>query len=499
MNKISFRKKITTSNTRLLVVVFAGIVLLISYFLVHSYQLSIQQSKENVLDRLMAITHTASLMISGELHQQLSESHMTKDTIRTNDENMLYYRLHQTLANIKKVNNLESDVYTLVYYARDSTFHFIGTSAEYPYFRHSYKNYPIALLTHYDTGGTLDVYEDENGIWLSAFSPIRNSEGKIVALIEADEHFEMFLEKARIELFQNSILSIAIVFPFAFLLIQYLSVSLSKQAETQAKLQEQNEEIKSQNEEILSQSEVIERHNHELDEKVTERTLALTKSNQQLSSFIYHSSHDVQAPLATLKGILTIAEMDLKDEKSASYIAMMRETTVKLSKMVKTLQIVHEIKSREVLIESVNLFSLVKTTASEILGLRASAVMQYAVNESLSIKADRVFLQIIVRELIKNANQYTADKEKKTIIITAIAHEKLMELTVEDNGDGIDTSKQEALFSLFNRSHESSEGMGLGLFISQTCAERLQGKLSLQPTEVGKGAKFLLQLSNNQQ
>jgi signal transduction histidine kinase len=205
----------------------------------------------------------------------------------------------------------------------------------------------------------------------------------------------------------------------------------------------------------------------------------------------------VQAPLATLKGILTIAEMDLKDEKSTSYIAMMRETTTKLSKMVKTLQIVHEIKSREVLMEPVDLFSLIETTASEILGSEANAIIQYAVNEKITIKTDRLFLQTILRELLKNANQYIVGKEKKAIIITAIVHEKFMELTLEDNGDGIESSKQQALFSLFNRSHESSEGMGLGLFIAQTCAERLQGKLSLQPTEVGNGAKFLLQLNNN--
>lgn len=441
--------------------------------------------------RLKAITNTASLLIDGTSHKQLSDGYLLKDMIRTRDENPSYYRLHQQLNSIKEINKLESDIYTIVYYPPDSTFHFIGTSSVNPYFRHSYKNYPKELLTHYDTGGTINVYEDENGTWLSAFAPIKDNQGKIVALVEADENFESFLEKAKMELFKNSLISLVIVGPFVVLLLGFVSSLLRKQAETQTMLQEQNEEIKAQNEEIKSQNEIIELQNQELDQKVKERTLALTRSNQQLSSFIYHSSHDVQAPIATLKGILTLAEMDLKDEKAGLYISMFRDTMARLDMMVKTLQIVHEIKSRELLIELVNISILAQGVLHEIINAEEENYIQCNIDEALTTQTDYTILQTILRELVKNAVHYSSRKGTITVSATVSENNKLLNIIVDDQGDGIPLSLQHKLFSLFTRNHENSNGMGLGLFIARTCTERLQGTLSLLMKEE-KGARFLL-------
>jgi signal transduction histidine kinase len=481
------------SNGRLLIVLLFGLLGLISYFLIHSYHQSINQSKDELLSRLMAITKTAALQINGDLHKQLSDNYMQKDAIKTNDENPLYLRLHKVLLSIKGANALTSDIYTIVYYADDSTFHFIGTSAEYPYFRHSYKNYPDALLTQYDIGGTLDVYEDENGIWLSAFAPIRNSKGEIVALVEADEHFETFMQEANNELLQNLLISIVIALPFSLLLLGYVFSSLKKHAEAQEQLINYSEEIKSQNEEIRSQSEQIEQHNQELDKKVKEKTTALIRSNHQLTSFLYHSSHDVQAPIATLKGILNLAEMDITDANARRYISMLRDTTGNLDKMVKTLQIVYDVKSRELLVECVS----IKKIVDEIVMLHAHQYPDVKItsefDDTNSVFTDTGFLNTILSEIIRNAFQYGTSGGKGAIRIKTEYHFGTVNITVEDSGSGIPALSQQVLFTLFSRNHENSKGMGLGLFIAQACAERLGASLSISKSSMG-GALFLVRL-----
>jgi hypothetical protein len=52
-------------------------------------------------------------------------------------------------------------------------------------------NYPMKLREQTESGGIIDVYETENGIWLSAFSPVINSSGVPVALLQVDESFRL--------------------------------------------------------------------------------------------------------------------------------------------------------------------------------------------------------------------------------------------------------------------------------------------------------------------
>lgn len=207
--------QLKAANSRLVAAVFTAILILIAYFVANSYYNSLAKSKAEVLERLRAIAFTSVWLINGDDHDSLANNLMSKDAIVSNTENRIYNILHATLKTVQQTNHLESPLYTIVYYARDSTFHFIGTSSDKPYYRHSYKNYPKDLLKNYKTGGVLDSYHDENGKWLSAFAPLKNSKGEVVALLEADENFEMFIAKANVVLLRNTLISLLIVWPGA--------------------------------------------------------------------------------------------------------------------------------------------------------------------------------------------------------------------------------------------------------------------------------------------
>lgn len=493
LNKIRKKNFKKPSSHRLIFILFGAFIILIIYFLTNAYYQMLGQYKEEVLAKLKAVTSTGALMINGELHAQLSNNYMTKDSITDNSQDPLYYRLHKSLLAIKTSNQISSDVYTIVYYEPDSTFHFIGTSAESPYFRHTYKNYPKDLLTNYSKGGTLDIYEDENGMWLSAFAPIRNNKGQVVALLEADEHFEVFLGKAREELIQNILFSLLVTLPFAIVLFGYVASSLNKIKDIQVQLESQNEEIKSQNEEIKSQSEQIDRYNYELNEKIKERTAALAKSHQQLTNFLYHSSHDVQAPVATLKGILRLARLDQKDERSNQYFEMIQETVSYLEDMTKTIQLVYEIKSRELIVEKVNVKTFLETDIKTLFKSDDEVEVSISGDDDAFINTDIDLLKTTIKELTRNSVQYHNNKENCLLRYHISKNNQWLQVEIEDNGEGIDAEKQANLFSLFNRGHEKSTGTGLGLYIAKTCIERLQGSISFVP-QTEKGSKFLLRL-----
>ena len=105
---------------------------------------------------------------------------------------------------------------------KDSSFFQFGvTSDPEPYFRHSYKNFPQILLDSMDVGSSIPSYESENGEWLSAFYPIKNSKGETVALLEADVEFTNFIYEVQSEYLNETLIALGVIVLMAFVLIPY--------------------------------------------------------------------------------------------------------------------------------------------------------------------------------------------------------------------------------------------------------------------------------------
>ncbi|NOS93613.1 MAG: HAMP domain-containing histidine kinase, partial [Cyclobacteriaceae bacterium] len=402
-----------------------------------------------------------------------------------------YKALHLLLRRIKEVNQLETPLYTIVFFPTDSTFRFIVTSSDKPYYRHAYTNYPKALLSNWETGGTLDSYRDENGQWLSAFAPVRNSAGKVVALLEADENFEAFAMRARNELWRNTLLSTLLVIPFGLLLFNYFARTFKKQEEDQQLLLQQKEEIESQNEEIKAQSDLIEEQNRDLEKRVQERTAELQTTNEQLANFLYHSSHDVQAPIATLKGLYHLISLEFTTETGKEYLKRIQQTTYRLEQMVKTIQRVHYIKTKSPDFQWIDIQELAQQVFQRF--EKRNADLQFVSNNNKIVFADEELLQVILEELIKNALQFNERRANLTIAIEVWQKNGMHHVSVRNNGDKLSHTARENLFVMFQRNHQNSEGMGLGLYISSVCAQRMNGDLRLNE-EHQDGVAFEIQL-----
>lgn len=486
--------QLKASNTRLLIAISALIIALIGYFIINDFYRSIQNAKEEVLHQLMAITQTASLFIDGDAHQRIASQYMEKDQLLLYEQDEAYLQLHLQLLKIKEINQLATPLYTIVYYSPDSTFHFIGTSAEKPYFRHRYKNYPKNLLKQQQTGGVLDTYEDENGKWLSAFAPIKNKKGEVVGLVEADENFEWFIEQARSELIGNALLSLLLIIPFGLLLFNYVARTLGRQALDQEKLVHQKEEIEAQNEEIKTQNDFIEKQNKDLENRVKKRTIDLEKTNAELSNFLYHSSHDVQAPIATLKGLYILAQRETKDVVILSYLKLMLQTTYTLDRMLKTIQLVHQIRTSTISPTSIALKNFVCTIAEQLLPIDEPINFTCEINSDFVLISDQLLIHNVFYELIKNAIQYRKRSEElPSIKIYCVQDSNALQIFIDDNGDGIPEESRLDIFRMFKRSNEKSSGIGLGLYIVNCCLERLGGTLQLID-KAERGVRFLIRL-----
>ncbi len=484
------QKQLKQKNNTLIIWVFSSIVILIVYFIGYSYFTNINQSKQGVFNKLSAIVNTTASVIDGNLHARLSDKYLSKDDISYNSQDSLYMDLQKLLESIRYKNNLSSPLYTMVYNQNRSTFEFIGSSSIHPYYRHTYMKFPKELLEKFDIGGTLDVYKSENGEWLSAYAPIKNNQGKTIALIQADESFERFIAQARAELFQNIILALVIILPFTFLLFTYVRTVLNKEEKNQLMLVEKNEQIATQNTFIKENNNklkaaqlLIEQKNTELNTRVRERTRKLNKANKELSTFLYKSSHDIQGPLATLRGLCQLASKDIDDPKSSGYFYMINDTTNKLYDTVKSINNVYEIKNKRINAETLKLKPLIAqvTQAFENDMKDKGISMTIDIEEDLAVKADKDITLLVFTELIKNSIQFNSRLNGQPPYIKVVAQqlENNIQIEVEDNGIGISPDTHRLIFEMFKTGNENSKGAGLGLYAAKLGVKKLKGSIRL--------------------
>jgi signal transduction histidine kinase len=119
------------------------------------------------------------------------------------------------------------------------------------------------------------------------------------------------------------------------------------------------------------------------------------------------------------------------------------------------------------------------------------------VMEKLSFYTDPMRLNMVLFNLISNAFKYhDSSKETKTIVISAVISAKNAQISIADNGVGIDKQYLERIFDLFFRGSEKSSGSGLGLFIAKEALDKLKGTLKVK-SELGKGSEFIATIPNH--
>jgi serine phosphatase RsbU (regulator of sigma subunit) len=216
-----FKRIIENVATRIMFIIYISIILITGFFIIFGYysQLNLQELRQ--YDRLEAIVATVATQIDGDEHEKMMEDHLFEDDIMSNDENFTYHHLQTQLDNAATVNKLKKPIYTMVYNEDSSFFQFGVTSDPEPYFRHSYVNYPQILLDSIDVGSSIPSYESENGEWLSAFYPIKNSQGETVAIIEADVEFTGFINEVQREYLNETLIALGVIILMALVLIPY--------------------------------------------------------------------------------------------------------------------------------------------------------------------------------------------------------------------------------------------------------------------------------------
>jgi ligand-binding sensor domain-containing protein/signal transduction histidine kinase len=242
---------------------------------------------------------------------------------------------------------------------------------------------------------------------------------------------------------------------------------------------------------LLQKNQEIEAINDALESRVEQRTLELKKANeslvganQELDMFIYRASHDIKGPVATLAGLCKVAALDVTEPKAQEYITMLDRTCEKASQTLVRILSIYEVRNLEAKPQPVSLNELIREITGTIKATPGYEKVKLHLESTATVTllADPVLLRTILVNLIDNAFRFSKRKDNSfvAVLLTQTANGEVC-VQVRDNGMGILPDMRSKLFTMFFRGTVNASGTGLGLYIAKIAAERLNGRIELQP------------------
>jgi PAS domain S-box-containing protein len=223
----------------------------------------------------------------------------------------------------------------------------------------------------------------------------------------------------------------------------------------------------------------------------------LKAANEELSTFIYKTHHDLKHPLSSLLGLVQVGQLEVSDETAQQYLKMIDQSANKLDNILHSLIKAIEIKDGKKHPKTFTLEGLIsdlKTQETLFEGAEHVHVYHQIADEVNQLYTDRDALCYALENLIGNAVKYRDDdKPEQWVGVKAYLADKDVILQVTDNGIGIPESYQERIFDMFYRATNLKKGSGLGLYITEKAIRKLEGQIAVESDE-GKGTKFYISI-----
>jgi PAS domain S-box-containing protein len=240
---------------------------------------------------------------------------------------------------------------------------------------------------------------------------------------------------------------------------------------------------------ITLQNDITERKLAEI--KIRKYTRELEITNRELDEFAYVVSHDLKAPLHAISNLTGWIEEDMAgkfSEETSTNFNIIKNRVSRMDDLINGLLEFARANHAKGEKSCVDL----NTFINEIIDFCAIPPnCSIAVQGNLpTLYGDRIKFQQIFANLIGNAIKYS-DKDEINIIISAEEHQHEWEISVRDNGPGIDPRFHEKIFIIFQtlNPRDSVESTGVGLAIVKKIIEEEGGKIRVVSLP-GHGADF---------
>lgn len=246
---------------------------------------------------------------------------------------------------------------------------------------------------------------------------------------------------------------------------------------------------------IANKQTKLELINQQLDAQTAELAYTnkqIIESNRKLEEFSQILSHNIRSPLSNIKGLSEMYGYLENEQEKAEIIQQIQVLSHELDdilfKVNDVLKIKKDIKHSSALVHIPTTYNKCVEALESLIEEKEAKI--YTTFDVIELNYPQVYLDSIFTNLISNAIKYSHPARKPIILVRSFKIGDTLNISVEDNGIGIDMANfADQIFELNKAFNKREKTTGFGLFLLKTQVESLGGKIEVE-SAVGQGSIF---------
>ena len=213
--------------------------------------------------------------------------------------------------------------------------------------------------------------------------------------------------------------------------------------------------------------------------------------------FFANVSHELRTPITVVRAYVEslVDGVVTEEEKIQQYYSRMLNECRSMERLVGDLLLLSKLQNPDFVVEKepVNLLQIFKDltrTAKTMADEKQIEIVMKLPLEGCVILADYVRLRQMFLVILDNAIKFS--RENSNIYITVEKKDKIVEISIKDEGVGISEEELPNIFEKFYRSklRQNAKGSGLGLSIARHICLKHEGTLHVE-SRLGEGTNFI--------
>lgn len=239
---------------------------------------------------------------------------------------------------------------------------------------------------------------------------------------------------------------------------------------------------------------VILKASHTKSSQIVDLNNQLKELNEELDSFSYTISHDLNTPLTVIKlNAQLMKRLAPPDQTSQKFLDTIIGQVDSMSDMIKNVLELSKIKKSEIELKKIEVDDFINKLAEESKLSFDSPDTEIIIESTPEVLGDPTMVYQVFGNVIGNAIKYSSKSSRPTVKIIGEVYEDLVMYKISDNGIGIEKHDAGKMFKIFSRMSNAAafHGNGVGLNIVQHLMEKMGGEITYE-SESGLGTTFIL-------
>ncbi|GAA2398004.1 histidine kinase [Catellatospora methionotrophica] len=251
--------------------------------------------------------------------------------------------------------------------------------------------------------------------------------------------------------------------------------------------------------EVREARQAVELINQQLQQQASE----LTRSNRDLEQFAYVASHDLQEPLRKVASFCQLLQRRYAgqlDERADQYILFAVDGAQRMQRLINDLLAFSRIGRNTSGFQPVSLDAVMRAVFEQLNVEEKYGADAVTWSELPTVAGEEALLETLLANLVGNSLKFRRTDVPARIEVSAVREDDAWDITVSDNGIGIEAEFAEKIFIIFQRLHakDAYPGTGMGLAIAKKIVEYHDGRIWVDSSRTdGAAITFSLPISED--